>query len=130
MLEYESIPGVSSSKPFGGRTKAHADITVKSITKKASGYFCILTKWLVWSRMGPSQLTVPWYKIHLARDEVALFRIDLSHPAAMLSLLHGKPRTEFACGRGLVGKNKAFDSPETQHGRRVRKAYVPVRNFL
>ena len=34
MLEYESIPGVSSSKPFGGRSKAHADITVKSITKQ------------------------------------------------------------------------------------------------
>ncbi len=38
MLEYESIPGVSSSKPFGGRSKAHADITVKSITKMVS-YF-------------------------------------------------------------------------------------------
>lgn len=38
MLEYESIPGVSSSKPFGGRSKAHADITVKSITKQVS-YF-------------------------------------------------------------------------------------------
>ena len=37
MLEYESIPGVSSSKPFGGRSKAHADITVKSITKQV-GY--------------------------------------------------------------------------------------------
>ena len=36
MLEYESIPGVSSSKPFGGRSKAHADITVKSITKQVS----------------------------------------------------------------------------------------------
>ena len=36
MLEYESIPGVSSSKPFGGRSKAHADITVKSITKMVS----------------------------------------------------------------------------------------------
>ena len=43
MLEYESIPGVSSSKPFGGRTKAHADITVKSITKMVSSFFCILT---------------------------------------------------------------------------------------
>ena len=38
MLEYESIPGVSSSKPFGGRSKALADITVKSITKQVS-YF-------------------------------------------------------------------------------------------
>ena len=38
MLEYESIPGVSSSKPFGGRSKAHANITVKSITKMVS-YF-------------------------------------------------------------------------------------------
>ena len=36
MLEYESIPGVSSSKPFGGRTKSHADITVKSITHMVS----------------------------------------------------------------------------------------------
>ena len=36
MLEYESIPGVSSSKPFGGRSKAHADITVKSITEMVS----------------------------------------------------------------------------------------------
>ena len=33
MLEYDSIPGVSSSKPFGGGSKAHADITVKSVTK-------------------------------------------------------------------------------------------------
>ena len=34
-----------------------------------------------------------------------------------------KPRTELACGRGLAGKNKAFDSPETQYGLRVRKSY-------
>ena len=33
MLEYDSIPGVSSSRLFGGRSKAHADITVKSVTK-------------------------------------------------------------------------------------------------
>ena len=33
VLEYDSIPGLSSSKPFGGRSKAHADITVKSVTK-------------------------------------------------------------------------------------------------
>ena len=33
MLEYDSIPGVSSSKLFGGRSKTHADITVKSVTK-------------------------------------------------------------------------------------------------
>ena len=37
--------------------------------------------------------------------------------------LHGKPRTEFASGRGLPCKNKAFDSPKTQHGRRVRRVY-------
>lgn len=36
MLEYESIPGVSSSKPFGGRTKSHADITVKTITNRVN----------------------------------------------------------------------------------------------
>lgn len=41
MLEYESIPGVSSSKPFGGRTKAHADITVKSITKMVGNFHCV-----------------------------------------------------------------------------------------
>ena len=31
-------------------------------------------------------------------------------------VLHGKPRTEFASGRGLPWKDKAFYSPETQHG--------------
>ena len=30
--------------------------------------------------------------------------------------LHGKPRTEFASGRGLPCKNKLFYSSETQHG--------------
>ena len=29
--------------------------------------------------------------------------------------LHGKPRTEFASGRGFPCENKAFYSPETQH---------------
>ena len=50
--------------------------------------------------------------------------IDLCHLAALLSLrriksfvfAHGKPRTEFASGRGLLCKNKAFYSFETQHG--------------
>ena len=33
--------------------------------------------------------------------------------------LHGKPCTEFASGQGLPCENKAFYSPETQHGRQV-----------
>ena len=37
--------------------------------------------------------------------------------------LHGKPRTEFASGRGLPCENKAFYSPETQHDRRVIRVY-------
>ena len=56
--------------------------------------------------------------------------IDLYHTAAMLSfgrinsfVLHGKPRIEFATGRGLPCENKAFYSPETQHGRRVIRVY-------
>ena len=57
-------------------------------------------------------------------------RIDLSHSAAMLSLRRIK---SFVFARlaslwirvwaRLVVKNKAFYSPETQHGRRVRKVY-------
>lgn len=42
MLEYESIPGVSSSKPFGGRTKSHADVTVKTITHKVNVFHDVL----------------------------------------------------------------------------------------
>ena len=57
-------------------------------------------------------------------------RIDLYSSAAMSNLrriramfLHGKPRTEYTSGRGLPCKNKAFYSPETQHGRRVIRVY-------
>ena len=38
--------------------------------------------------------------------------------------LHAKPRPDANSVRGLGCKDKAFYSPETQHGRRVRKAYV------
>lgn len=35
ILEFESIPGVSSSKPYGGgRSRNHPELTVKSINKK------------------------------------------------------------------------------------------------
>ena len=54
--------------------------------------------------------------------------IDPYHSAAMLSLggtkalfSHGKPRPDANSVRGLPCKNKAFYSPETQHGRRVIK---------
>ena len=36
---------------------------------------------------------------------------------------HGKPRPDANLVRGLPRKNKAFYSPETQHGRRVIKVY-------
>ena len=36
-----------------------------------------------------------------------------------LYFLQGQPCTEFASGGGLPRKNKAFHSPETQHGLRV-----------
>lgn len=42
MLEYESIPGVSSSKPFSGRTKSHADITVKTITNRVNVFYDVV----------------------------------------------------------------------------------------
>ena len=52
------------------------------------------------------------------------------HSTAMFSLrrikalfLHGKPRPDANSVRGLPCKNKAFYSPETQHGRRVIKVY-------
>ena len=47
--------------------------------------------------------------------------IDLKSPGGPV-----QPRTEFAYGRGLACKNKAFYSPETQHGRRVRKVYFSL----
>ena len=57
-------------------------------------------------------------------------RIDLYLSAAMLSLrrikalfLHGKPHPDANSVGGLPCKNKAFYSPETQHGRRVIKVY-------
>ncbi|XP_048581655.1 unconventional myosin-Va isoform X2 [Nematostella vectensis] len=42
ILEYESIPGVSSSKPYGGRSRGSEDISVKRITKKLSQVLNIL----------------------------------------------------------------------------------------
>ena len=39
--------------------------------------------------------------------------------------LHGKPRPDANSVRGLPCKNKAFYSPETQHGRQVTKIYRP-----
>ena len=38
-------------------------------------------------------------------------------------VLHGKPRQDANSARGLPCKNKAFYSPETQHGRRVVKVH-------
>ena len=56
--------------------------------------------------------------------------IDPYQSAAMLSLgeiksfvLRGKPRSDANSVRGLPCKNKAFYSPETQHGRRVIRVY-------
>ena len=56
--------------------------------------------------------------------------IDPYHSAVMLSLegiksyvSHGKPRPDASSVRGLSYKNKAFYSPETQHGRRVINVY-------
>ena len=56
---------------------------------------------------------------------------ELYHSAAKLSLrrikalfLHGKPRPDANSVRGLPCKNKAFYSPETQHGRRVIKVLL------
>ena len=55
---------------------------------------------------------------------------DLYYLAAMLSLrrikalfLHGKPWPDANSAQGLPCKNKAFYSPETQHGCRVIKVY-------
>ena len=67
--------------------------------------------------------------------------IDPYHTAAMLILRgikalfsHGKPRPYANSLLGLPCKNKAFHSPETQHGRRVIKVNrygvpLPIQTF-
>ena len=59
--------------------------------------------------------------------------IDPYHSAAMMSLggiksfvLHDKPWPDANSVRGLPCKNKAFYSPETQHGHRVIRVYCII----
>ena len=47
-----------------------------------------------------------------------------------IKILPAKPRPHANSVRGLAGKNKALYSPETQHGRRVRKVYTRNRRYL
>ena len=47
-----------------------------------------------------------------------------SQGSAKAMFLHGKPRSDANSVRGLLCKNEAFYSPETQHGRRVTKVYT------
>ena len=62
--------------------------------------------------------------------EVSLTNRPVSHSSHVESqenkkawFLHDKPRTEFASGQGLPCENKAFYSPETQHGSQVIRVY-------
>lgn len=79
MLEYESIPGVSSSKPFGGRTKAHADVTVKSITKMLSNFLAILNAHCVDPEIIKQVFRQLFYYIGANMMNNLLLRKDMCH---------------------------------------------------
>ncbi|XP_022802810.1 unconventional myosin-Va-like isoform X2 [Stylophora pistillata] len=79
MLEYESIPGVSSSKPFGGRSKAHADITVKSITKMLSNFLAILNAHCVDPEIIKQVFRQLFYYIGANMMNNLLLRKDMCH---------------------------------------------------
>ncbi|XP_068711585.1 unconventional myosin-Va-like isoform X2 [Montipora foliosa] len=79
MLEYESIPGVSSSKPFGGRTKSHADITVKSITHMLTDFLAILNSHCVDPEIIKQVFRQLFYNIGANMMNNLLLRKDMCH---------------------------------------------------
>ncbi|XP_074612959.1 unconventional myosin-Va-like isoform X2 [Acropora palmata] len=79
MLEYESIPGVSSSKPFGGRTKSHADITVKTITNRLTNVLAILNAHCVDPEIIKQVFRQLFYYIGANMMNNLLLRKDMCH---------------------------------------------------
>ena len=61
------------------------------------------------------------FKVYILNFDLLTSCSNICEKIALFS--HGNPRPDANSVRGLPRKNKAFNSPETQHGCRVIKVY-------